>query len=326
MIRMDPGRRDPADRSPNAHAMSPESSAAPSRSYAPDPRSAVTIRSLRSREEFEVCAELQRVIWGRDFVEVVPPAMLQVEKKIGGIVAAAFDAAGDAVGFVFGMSGFRDGRPVHWSHMLGVRPGHRGRGLGQRLKAFQRERLLEAGITEAFWTFDPLEARNAHLNLNRLGARIVRYVVNMYGTETGSTLHRGLGTDRFVVRWPLDAPRTRRAIGGGRLEEVIPVEAREARVINRPGSAHDPPLETLPDPALPRAGSPLRVEVPPRIQSLRDERPDTAVSWRRSTRAAFLAAADAGYAVTGFRRGADGRACYVLTPAAEGSSRLETRT
>ena len=172
----------------------------------------VTIRPLDSRGDYDACVRLQREVWGADFVDVVPATILMVSQRVGGVAAGAFDADGRLLGFVFGISGLRGGEPVHWSDMLAVRPEARGAGLGKRLKHFQRGQLLERGVRRMLWTYDPLVARNANLNLNGLGAAPVEYVVDMYG-DTHSTLHAGLETDRFVVEWRLDAPRGAAAAG-----------------------------------------------------------------------------------------------------------------
>ena len=112
-------------------------------------------------------------------------------------------------GFVFGMTGLQAGEVIHWSDMLAVRPGLQDTGLGARLKAYQRDTLLAMGITRVHWTFDPLESKNAHLNLNKLGAVAGEYVQDMYG-QTDSPLHRGIGTDRFFPTWTLDSERSPR--------------------------------------------------------------------------------------------------------------------
>jgi predicted GNAT superfamily acetyltransferase len=164
----------------------------------------ITIRHLRSSEELDACVELQRAIWGRAFSEAVPRTILLIAGKLGGIVAGAFDGE-RLVGFVFGLTGLRDGRLAHWSDMLAVDPTCRDRGIGGQLKTFQREAVLALGVTEMYWTYDPLVARNAHFNINRLGAEVVEYVTDMYGT-TGSALHGDIPTDRFVVRWRLTEP------------------------------------------------------------------------------------------------------------------------
>jgi predicted GNAT superfamily acetyltransferase len=162
------------------------------------------IRHLRTAGELDACVALQRAIWGSTFSEAVPRTILLIAEKLGGVVAGAFE--GDRmVGFVFGLTGLRDGRLAHWSDMLAVDPACRDQGIGRQLKAFQREAVMALGISDMYWTYDPLVARNAHFNINRLGAEVVEYVTDMYGA-TGSTLHGKVPTDRFVVRWRLTEP------------------------------------------------------------------------------------------------------------------------
>ena len=176
--------------------------------------STLTLRRLDTREDYEACVRLQRDIWGPDFLDVVPATILMVSQKVGGVNAGAFDTNGRLLGFVFGISGVRNGELAHWSDMLAVRRDTRGAGVGKRLKLLQRDLLLNDGITVAYWTYDPLVARNANLNLNSLGALPVEYVANMYG-ETQSGLHAGLDTDRFVVVWRLDDPRVEQTLNDG---------------------------------------------------------------------------------------------------------------
>jgi predicted GNAT superfamily acetyltransferase len=162
------------------------------------PRSDVEIRLLRSTQDFEACVELQRDVWGFGQGEVVPSSLLHVVEYVGGVAAGAFDDDGTLLGFVFGVSGVRQGELAHWSHMLAVRESHRDSGLGRALKEFQRSTMGALGIRRIFWSFDPLMAKNAHFNINRLGAHIVEYVPDMYGV-TSSPLHLGLPTDRLIV-------------------------------------------------------------------------------------------------------------------------------
>ncbi|HEX9631185.1 MAG TPA: GNAT family N-acetyltransferase [Gemmatimonadales bacterium] len=218
----------------------------------------------------------------------MPPALLQVSRKMGGIVAGAFD--GDRlIGFVYGITGVRDGAVAHWSHMLAVTEAWRDRGIGRRLKAYQRTELLAAGITRMFWTFDPLVARNAHLNLERLGVRVVEYVRDMYGDNPMSRTDSVIGSDRFVVEWALDnATRTGSRNGG---------TERSA------GDGDVPRIRTASDPLpdVPR----VAIAVPPDIQALKQRHPGAALAWRASTRRAFEHYLARGYAVTGFARGTE---------------------
>ena len=182
--------------------------------------SAVEIRPLVSRSEYEECVVLQREVWGAAYSEIVPVTVMEIAVRVGGICIGAFRESGDLVGFVFGVTGPRDGALAHWSHMLAVKGGWRGRGLGARLKFAQRESATALGAHSIQWTFDPLVSRNAHFNLNRLGVSIVRYAPDMYG-PSGSELHR-LGTDRLIVRWDLAEEVGATAPAGDSADVAIP--------------------------------------------------------------------------------------------------------
>lgn len=267
----------------------------------------VTVRPLEDLGEYRQCVNLQELTWGEGFVEKVPPLLMKVVHRNGGIVGGAVDGDGRLLGFVFGIAGVDEGHLRHWSHMLAVRPGARGRGLGRRLKLFQREELLDRGFDLALWSYDPLVARNGHLNFNRLGVEAEEYVVNMYGAETGSRLHAGLGTDRFVVRWKLDSERTRRTISGDRPGPPAHASDAPAVVEYRDGAGSAPISHTFSDSAV------VRIEVPRDIQKLKEETPDAAEEWREATRRAFRHYLNGGYGVDGLQRAPDGRCFYVLS-------------
>lgn len=168
------------------------------------------IRSCGTLEEFQLCVELQREVWGEEPLEVEPRTMFVVAAHTGGQVIGAF--VGDAlVGFVLAVAGVRDGQPYLHSHMAAVHQAFRDQGIGRRLKLFQREEALQRGIKRIEWTFDPLEIRNAHFNLNRLGAFSRKYLPNLYGLTT-SPLHRGMRTDRLLAEWRLEDFRVEAAI------------------------------------------------------------------------------------------------------------------
>lgn len=268
---------------------------------APDIIPALIVRPLRAQQEFHECVELQKLTWGEDFGEAVPASLLKVCQRIGGITAGAFDARGRMLGFVFGITGVRDGCMVHWSDMLAVRPEARGMGVGRLLKEHQRETAREMGVEMIYWTFDPLVARNAHLNLNRLGARVQEYALDMYG-DSDSPLHQGLGTDRLVVAWPTcDAahgPEIRAVRDGGAGAPVVNVTATAGAPHPVEPGAIDAPL--------------VRIEIPSDIHAVRDASPSLAQAWRSSTRQAFLASLENGYRVLGFVRDPGTRRCYYL--------------
>lgn len=267
----------------------------------------VAIRSLASDADLQRCVELQRATWGADYDDIVPPSILKVAQKVGGVAAGAFDESGRMLGFVFGMAGVRDGRIIHWSDMLAVREDARDRGVGQRLKEFQRDAARAAGAVTMYWTYDPLVARNAHMNFNRLAVTVDEYVEDMYGASE-SDLHRGLGTDRFIVAWPLDGDRRVVAAKGG---------ASDAPVLNR--NARTPTAQEL----IALAASPpavLRVEIPLDIVAVRDGAAGDAAQWRASTRQAFQWALANGYTVARFvSDAARARGHYIMTLASPGT-------
>jgi len=268
----------------------------------------ITFRELHTHPEYGECVEIQKETWGAPFTEIIPASMLMISQKVGGIVAGAFGPDGRMDGFVFGLTGVRDGKLAHWSHMLAVRDDIRGSGLGQELKWYQRGLLLKRRVDVMFWTFDPLVSRNAHLNLNRLGAEIHAYVPDYYGADTDSELHSGLGTDRFIVIWHLRGARTRKAQAGRPVTDYSRYTAAPVvDTITVAGIGSIPEERELPsDPA-------VRIEVPPDIQQVKKNDPGIAWQWRAVTRRAFLYYLGKGYQVEGIYRDGDGRSFYILT-------------
>jgi chorismate synthase len=247
-------------------------------------RSQIEVRPVASLAEYHACADLQVEVWG-DAFDTVPASMLQVATYVGGLCIGAFTPDGELCGFVFGLAGEIDGRRTHWSHLLGVKESVRNLGVGRLLKEYQRQVLASRGIPEMCWTFDPLIAKNAHLNLNVLGASVLRYVPDMYGT-TDSPLHHGLATDRLVVSCPTMAPEPR-------TEATAFAAAPVMTPVPQPG-----------DELFQRDGKPaaLRIEVPSDFPQLLRQSPATAVAWHGSLRSHFQWALDAGYAVAGLQR------------------------
>jgi predicted GNAT superfamily acetyltransferase len=169
------------------------------------------IAPVTTMAEFERVVEMQREVWGVSDGDLVPKRMFVVAERIGGQVIGAFDERA-LVGFAMALPGYRGGRAYLHSHMLAVLPEYRNAGLGRRLKLAQRDDALARGIELMEWTFDPLEIKNAHLNIARLGAIARRYMKNFYGPSS-SPLQGGLPTDRLVVEWWLRSARVRRALG-----------------------------------------------------------------------------------------------------------------
>jgi predicted GNAT superfamily acetyltransferase len=256
----------------------------------------LTFRSFDRPGDYHACVDLQKSIWGQDFSDVTPSSVLKISQKVGGVAAGAFAPDGRILGFVWGLTGVRDGRFFHWSHMLGVHPDARDLRLGTRLKLLQRELLLPLGIEDVEWTYDPLEARNAHLNLNHLGALPVEYVEDMYAGEMGSDLAEGIGTDRFIVRWSIASDRVAGILAGAPASDpsafagtpVLGLEAAD---------------EEFPLPEAPR----VRVEIPASIQDVKAARPDEAPVWRQSTRRAIEHYLARRYRVTAYLREGDRR-------------------
>lgn len=261
----------------------------------------VTIRDLESLEDYDACVALQDDIWGHGFAERVPGAILRVAQKIGGVAAGAFDPTGRIVGFVFGMTGVRDGVLVHWSDMLAVRPEVRGGSLGLQLKQFQRDAVQRVGVETMLWTADPLVARNAHFNINRLGAVPMEYVENMYGAKTGSVLHGAMPTDRFVYRWSMlhddhGAQRTGLPDHG---DDALP-------------SAIARSLDGMPLAVSTSEAPQVRIPLPDDLSDVQAASPDHALAWRMAVRSAFASHLRRGYAVTRFVRGEPGRLPYYV--------------
>jgi predicted GNAT superfamily acetyltransferase len=200
----------------------------------------ILIRRCEGFDELEACVQMQVETWGYDPSDVIPRKVFKVAQKIGGQVIGAFDTElpgalpeggpESMVGFVFSLPGVKTGqdepRPYFHSHMLAVREAYRNRGLGARLKLEQRQEALGRGIRLMEWTFDPLEIKNAYLNIRKLGAIVRGYQVDFYGVSS-SRLQGGLPTDRLVAEWQLDSPRVGAILEGRPVAE----QAIEERIL-----------------------------------------------------------------------------------------------
>jgi predicted GNAT superfamily acetyltransferase len=269
------------------------------------------IRPLTTLDECRQVAALERTVWGyTDAEDVVPPPVLVVSIKRGGILLGAFDDGGIMRGFVYSMPAIKDGRPTQWSHMLGVTPETRASGLGARLKVAQRQAALDMGLDLIEWTYDPLQAANAHLNFARLGIVVEEYAENMYGGSS-SPLHAGTPTDRFVAAWNIREPHVERRVGAHRVPVVRDSSVAQAPVVN-PSIDAEPWLQPgAADLALDARR--LLVEIPVGFSEMLERDRALANDWRLSTRQIFQHYFARGYrAVDFFLTREAGRGQYLL--------------
>src|SRR6266436_1304718 len=172
----------------------------------------MVIRKCHDLDEVSACVGLQKEVWNFTDAELMPLRMFIVAEKIGGQVIGAFDS-GKVVAFALAIPGARGGHSYLHSQMLAVRAEYRNAGLGRQIKLFQREDALARGFELMEWTFDPLEIKNAYLNIEKLGAIARRYNVNQYGI-TSSPLQGGLPTDRLVAEWWMKSKRVEAVLAG----------------------------------------------------------------------------------------------------------------
>jgi predicted GNAT superfamily acetyltransferase len=240
----------------------------------------IEIRQCHGLEELRACVALQKEVWNFTDAELVPLRMFVVAEKVGGQVMGAF-SGGAMVGFALSVPGTRSGHIYLHSHMLAVRKDFRNAGLGRRLKLLQREDALTRGIALIEWTFDPLEIKNAYLNIEKLGAIARRYNINQYGI-TSSPLQGGLPSDRLIAEWWLKSKRVETLLEQGK----------------------NPPFERL-----------LEIEVPAQIYDWKGS-PETrnkAQHVQESNREQFLKAfSGAGLAVLGYDRDPAGNGKFQL--------------
>lgn len=269
----------------------------------------IIIRPLASLNEFRAAEQLQRQVWDTGDLEVVPLHMLTTVAHNGGLLLGAFEE-GVLVGFVFGFLGTDETNPdrpaltrlKHCSHMLGILPTYRDQGLGYQLKLAQREFVMRQGIRLITWTYDPLESRNARLNIARLGAVCHTYRRNIYG-EMADALNAGLPSDRFQVDWWITSARINERLFGQRAALVLDsFLSADTPILN--------PSDVAPDDGLPRPahephapeGTFALIEIPSDFQAIKAHDMVLARAWRQQTREIFETVFAAGYLVTDFFR------------------------
>jgi len=238
----------------------------------------IQIRSLTTLEQFERCVVLQLEVWGYSDGDLIPRRVFLVAQRIGGQVLGAFDGE-TIIGFAMALPGYRNGHPYLHSHMLAVLPDYRNAGLGRKLKLAQREDAIARGFDLMEWTFDPLEIKNAHLNIARLGAISRRYKADFYGPSS-SPLQGGLPTDRLYAEWWLKSPRVMKTLHG---------EADVNEIIER---------ITVPHTIYEWKQDPQRRSLAEQVQT--------------SNREALQSAFDRGLSVIGYERDAEGNGAFLL--------------
>jgi predicted GNAT superfamily acetyltransferase len=265
----------------------------------------LVIEPVRDFRGYRACERLQREVWGFPDISIIPDHALHMIVQAGGLLLGAFDGVGpgrEMVGFSLSVLGLWEGQKLrHFSLMTAVKPGLQNQGIGEKLKLAQREHVLRQGIDLITWTFDPLESRNAHFNLNKLGGIVRNYYPSFFGEEMRDALNQGLPSDRFLCEWYLSSPRV-----NARLESRRPPELRlsEVEVINR--------TQRLPSgqraPAGGRLGlsSPfLFFEIPTDLRALKRENLEAAQAWRKECRKFLAPYLEEGYLVTGLVRQGD---------------------
>ena len=257
----------------------------------------ITIRRAESPADYAALQEAQRRAWGlADDSYVVPVATMVGAQHHGGLVLGAFLPGGEAVGLSFAFLGRSGDRWCLYSQLTGVVPGYQGQGLGARMKEIQRDHARAIGVEVIAWSFDPLQAGNAHFNLRRLGATASRYIEDMYGPRTDA-LNRGVPTDRLIAEWPVDPPEAPMADDFEALTSP--------RLVEGPDEPQSVPFASF-------AGTtPLLVEIPADIARLRADDPARAERWRAAIAEALIASFAAEYRAEDVVREA-GRSFYVL--------------
>jgi predicted GNAT superfamily acetyltransferase len=253
----------------------------------------IRIAPVTALADFERCVEVQLAVWGYSDGDLIPKRVFIVADRIGGQVIGAFDRD-VMVGFAMALPGYRDRKPYLHSHMLAVLPEYRNAGLGRQLKLAQRDEALARGIDLMEWTFDPLEIKNAHLNIVRLGAIARRYKRDFYGPST-SPLQGGLPTDRLVAEWWLRSARVRRTLGEETAGEHDQVRGEEM--------AQQPPAAE-------------RVAVPHAIHDWKrnPEQRKLAEHLQTHNSLSLESAFARGLAITGYERSPEGDGCFLLGP------------
>jgi predicted GNAT superfamily acetyltransferase len=257
----------------------------------------IHIRDLKTIDEFRQVVGLERDIWGyTDSSDMVGVPVFIFTVHRGAMLIGAFEPDEKMVGFAYAVVGMKDGRAMLWSHMAGVLPEFRG-GLGYRLKLAQRDRAVAQGYDLIEWTFDPMQAMNAHFNLAKLGGVVEEYEENFYGEST-SALHKGTPTDRLVLSWRIDTPHVVR-----RLEQPLALRARASEVNDAPivnATIMEGAWRKTSKIDLTRDDRRVWIEIPTGFTEMLLQAPERALAWRMDVRQMFQHYLSNGYRAVDF--------------------------
>ncbi len=240
----------------------------------------IEIRECSSVDDFKQCIELERAVWKDDDIGIMPIRLYMISKACNAPTIGAFESTGRLVGFVHTMIALMDKRVVYHSHLAAVMEGLRHRDIGFRMKLAQRQHAISAGVPLIIWTFDPLQSRNAHLNINKLGAIVRRYECNYYSEGLSTVFDSGVPSDRIFAEWWVSSPHVESVLAGNR-----------------------PRLE----------GQSESVLIPEDINKVRARSAEEHLQWRTRVREGFQTRLGGGLIVRGFER-ADGTSRYLLGP------------
>jgi predicted GNAT superfamily acetyltransferase len=262
----------------------------------------IVVRTLCALEEFRACHAVQREAWAFPDLLIIPYTQLLTIQHNGGVVLGAFDGT-ELVGFVFGFPGRREGGPLYlYSQRMGVLPAYQGRRIGERLKWAQRDWALQHDLDWIVWTYDPLEAPNAYLNVGKLGGIVRRYERDIYG-QHDTPLHSGLPTDRFLLEWELKSDRVLASLSASSSPPDADAWLAELGAPANPPLWNEQELPVCGAPDLTRHDPVVLVAVPADWQTLRKADGALAWAWRLRTREIFEHYLGLGYAVRGYARG-----------------------
>jgi len=258
----------------------------------------IQIRDLTSIDEFRQVIELEKAIWGyTDHGDLVTVPVFIFTVHRGATLVGAFEPSGQMVGFAYAVVGMKGGRPMQWSHMAGVLPEFRG-GLGLRLKLAQRDRALAQGYDLIEWTFDPLQAMNAHFNFAKLGGVVEEYAPDFYGAST-SVLHHGTPTDRVVLSWKITTPHVvRRIEHASNPLRVKSHEVAEAPIANTTVMEGEWRKSKKIDLTIKERR--LWIEIPTGFTDMLQRSPERALAWRMDVRQMFQEFLAKGYRAVDF--------------------------